>query len=208
MCQHAGSAGPGLWVGCSSETLWPKNPSRLCWGWGGRGAGFALCRCSQALLPGWASCSASLCLARGHNVRAAGRCPHQRCLLLHLGQELAPPRTFPIFLLLLLSAGRRSKFAAEEVDAQSPGMGWQMPHRCGHLAAPRLPAASSPSQKPHVWPQPGGWFAADASPTAGSWGCSPLHQCGCEPSSVCLPAAHGAFPCRGWCCRNSVTLST
>lgn len=74
--------------------------------------------------------------------------------LLQLGQELPPlgPVFFCVhtFLLLLLFAGRKNKFPAEEVDAQSPEADCQMMHRRGNLAAPRsAPASPFPeSQSP------------------------------------------------------------
>lgn len=72
--------------------------------------------------------------------------------LLQLGQELPPlgPVFFCLhtFLLLLLSAGRKNRFPAEEVDAQSPEAACQMMHRRGNLAAPRSAPASPFPESP------------------------------------------------------------
>lgn len=84
-----------------------------------------------------------------------------------------------IFLLLLLFAGRKNKFPAKEVGAQSPEAGRRMMPRCADLAAPHFALASFPSQKPHVWlwwqwlwggcggfsPALGPWVSVDMNPS-------------------------------------------
>lgn len=153
------------------------------------GAGFARGRCSSVMMLGKLPCCVVPVLGLRPSWRAMPA-PEKQQRLPSAGAGASSPRPHFLcvhtFLLLLLFTGRKNRFPAKEVGAQSPEAGWQMMPRCADLAAPHFALSSSPSQKPHIWLWRqwlwGGCLTAGPSPVAGLVGgvlpCSwSLDQC-------------------------------
>lgn len=168
---------------CGSSSPWLTHRAALPKPFGGKnmrgavaGAGFACGRCNSVLivkLPFWVVPVLGL-WPSWQAMPALGK--WQQLPLAGAGASSAGPAFLcvHIFLLLLLSAGRKNKFPAKEVGAQSPEVGWWMMPRCADMAAPHFAIASFPSNSPTSgsggrgwW---GGWLTAGPSPVAGSWG--------------------------------------